>query len=742
MKQSLRTIAKATGMTEIVVQTWSQKNSSTKPRIHNLPVTKEAIDDTVEELAGLNEAGAHVGVLPQVSDGRGRSKENIERICYLVVDLDRQATVDEINALAVRPSIIVETSPGQYHLYFRAKCPVGVYEERTRALIKVLDADKQASDRSRAFRLAGTINWKPEHRGFVAQLVNVKPDAEPMSAKRIVRKLSGKVDKPQAASAKSAPDTSSRDGISAEKVQALLNKIPADDRSVWLHVGMALHSWNPTKGFALWDTWSKSAPEKYEAGKQHPTWNGFVQGRGRSISTLFYYAKTLRGAITSDKTESLLPVHDTDIAKYAIQVLSGKLKIAGEQFYSFTEQGWRKDKKVATRMLMEVIGDLYEVAKMSATDFARKMLKPKLGFGAAQRLLAEFHGFGELDVDESKFDAKPNVLGVPNGVVDLSTGQFRKARPSDMVSLSTAAKYDVNATCPKFEKFIAQIAPSAEYLQYLQTLLGYLLIGSNREQHAYFMLGKGGNGKGTLTRIVEKVMGDAYCEMLSPAFVKNASKSSGNGPTPAIMKLRHARAIFCTESERKRGVDELFFKQLTGNDALSGRHLYGEQVTFQPRGKLILTTNTMPDWAHEDDALWRRVVVLPFTKAFKGEKRNNDLDNELAAEASGVLNWMIKGAVQYLESGFPTCCEVEKATAHARQQADTVQTWIEEECEEDDGEELRAREAYEAYTVFTKRKRVATLSNKQFSARLKELGYHRRRKSDGFNYKGLRHVKE
>jgi putative DNA primase/helicase len=205
------------------------------------------------------------------------------------------------------------------------------------------------------------------------------------------------------------------------------------------------------------------------------------------------------------------------------------------------------------------------------------------------------------------------------------------------------------------------------------------------------------------------------------------------------MPLRSARAIFCTESERKKGIDEVFFKQLTGNDKLTGRHNYGGQQSFSTPGKLLLSTNVMPDWSYTDEALWRRVVVLPFLKQFKeGEGRNNNLDAELATEASGVLNWMIGGASRYLSSGrLDQCEEVDKATKEAREQADTVRMWVEAECKRSGKDRIGASEAYEAYSVFVARRGLPPVTNKQFSAHMPVLGFNRKRSSSGFQYLGL-----
>jgi putative DNA primase/helicase len=186
--------------------------------------------------------------------------------------------------------------------------------------------------------------------------------------------------------------------------------------------------------------------------------------------------------------------------------------------------------------------------------------------------------------------------------------------------------------------------------------------------------------------------------------------------------LRDARVIWCTETEKKGGVDQVFFKQLTGNDQMSGRHNYGEQQSFTTAGKLIITTNVMPDWLHDDEALWRRVKVLPFNRTFTAKSgRNNDLDEILALEASGILRWMVHGAFEYLRDGFDEPAEVIEATRKARREADSVHLWLKTECVKRKGRYLEVQIAYDAYVKFAKSQKVTPVSQKIFKPSMERL---------------------
>jgi putative DNA primase/helicase len=77
-----------------------------------------------------------------------------------------------------------------------------------------------------------------------------------------------------------------------EEIRAALACIPADDRDVWIEVGMALQSELPgDDGFALFDAWSQKS-EKYNARAVLTTWRGFGPGPV-SVLSLFKLARQL-----------------------------------------------------------------------------------------------------------------------------------------------------------------------------------------------------------------------------------------------------------------------------------------------------------------------------------------------------------------------------------------------------------------------------------------------------------------
>ena len=445
---------------KVTIQVFPKKgNTKIKPQHMTITVNEKS----VIELAAISHQGATVSVVPQRMDGKGRSKDNVERIRYLVVDLDRQTSLTEIEQLAIQPNIIVETSPGRFHLYYRVKCKLKNFSKYAKAIARVLGGDLQVCDLARAFRIAGTINWK--NKPVQAKLRRcIKQD--PILASELLKALGG-VLPASIAKTKAIPDSNdTQDKPSKKELQNALKTISSSDRAIWLHIGMALHSWSVTDGRALWDQWSQSS-DKFDKADQDRNWKSFKSDGGRNVGTIFHYAK-LSGH-GNDKAATTFPCEEHDIAEYAANSLKDQLRIVGEDsYYIFGEHHWKRDTKQATRLMLDIVMDLLDIAKRTGTDYAKGRLKQCANFVAAQRLLKGLHAFPHLDASADDFDKNPDLLGVSNGVVDLCTGAHRPGKPEDMITITTAAAYDKKAKCPNFREFLRSIMDTQDYRDYFR----------------------------------------------------------------------------------------------------------------------------------------------------------------------------------------------------------------------------------------------------------------------------------
>jgi len=101
-----------------------------------------------------------------------------------------------------------------------------------------------------------------------------------------------------------------------------------------------------------------------------------------------------------------------------------------------------------------------------------------------------------------------------------------------------------------------------------------------------------------------------------------------------------------------KALAEAKIKQMTGGDVLKGRPLYGSWLEFSIIGKILLATNSLPRINNTDHGIWRRIQAIPFNRNFTAEEQDKDLSSKLNNELPGILNWAIKGYLDWQEQGL------------------------------------------------------------------------------------------
>ncbi len=120
------------------------------------------LEDHASELETLQQKGAGVFVTVNKTDGAGRKEENITRVRALFVDLDG-APLEPVKAFPLKPTIIIETSPGRWHVYWLVSdIELSEFGEFQRALIKKFSSDPAVHDAPRVMRLPGFWHLKGE----------------------------------------------------------------------------------------------------------------------------------------------------------------------------------------------------------------------------------------------------------------------------------------------------------------------------------------------------------------------------------------------------------------------------------------------------------------------------------------------------------------------------------------------------------------------------------------------------
>ncbi|MDP2826697.1 MAG: phage/plasmid primase, P4 family [Sulfuritalea sp.] len=338
-----------------------------------------------------------------------------------------------------------------------------------------------------------------------------------------------------------------------------------------------------------------------------------------------------------------------------------------------------------------------------------------------------------IPIASCQLDRDPFLLGVENGVVDLRTGQLRQARRDDYITKLARVEFKEGAGCPTWEKFLGRIfSKNVSLIEFMQRALGYSLSGDTGEQCLFLAHGGGANGKSTMLDAVRAILGD-YASTSSTDLLM--TKQAG-AATNDVARLRGARLVATIETEDGRRMAEGLVKQLTGGDMIAARFLFAEFFEFKPAFKIWLAANHKPVIRGDDYAIWRRIRLIPFNVTIPPDERNKTLTATLIAEAPGILQWMIRGCLDWQRIGLMPPPEVLAATEGYKNEMDLLGQWIAECCLIAPHANVKGGALYANYKRWAQENGGYPLSNPKFAMKLVERGF-RKETSGTVTYYGI-----
>jgi P4 family phage/plasmid primase-like protien len=225
--------------------------------------------------------------------------------------------------------------------------------------------------------------------------------------------------------------------------------------------------------------------------------------------------------------------------------------------------------------------------------------------------------------------------------LDLRTGIEREPRREDYITKITGCSLaPKGAECPVWGAFLRDVVgDDQDMVDYMQRVCGYCLTGSIKEHAMFFLYGTGGNGKSVFIGVLRGILGDYHTT--APIETFTAHHSSGH-PTD-LAGLMGARLLTAVETEEGRTWSEAKIKAITGGDEISARFMRQDFFTFVPKFKLMIAGNHKPSLRTVDEAIKRRLQLIPFNVKFEGKAVDKELPAKLEAEWPAILRWMVEG---------------------------------------------------------------------------------------------------
>lgn len=324
-------------------------------------------------------------------------------------------------------------------------------------------------------------------------------------------------------------------------------------------------------------------------------------------------------------------------------------------------------------------------------------------------------GLPGVAIVTEQLDKDPFLFNCRNGALDLRTGELRPHQRDDYLTKLAPVAYEPGAAAPVWERFLDEIMGGDEDLvAFLQRAVGYAMTGSVKEQVLFFLHGGGANGKSTFLRALLEVFGD-YGSPSAPDIL--VAKRHDSHPTE-IADLFGARLVVVQEIDAGRALAEATIKKLTGGDAIKARRMGENFSSFLPTHKFFLAANQKPRVSGVDEAIWRRLRLIPFNVTFPEDKRDTHLLDRLLAERAGILRWCLSGCLQWQREGLRTPSRVVEATADYRKGEDRVAPFLEERCERGLDFRVASADLFRAYAKWCEDNAVQAIGRRTFTEQL------------------------
>ena len=390
-------------------------------------------------------------------------------------------------------------------------------------------------------------------------------------------------------------------------------------------------------------------------------------------------------------------------------------------WHAWDGKRWAKDEKgAATRAVLSVLRRA--LSESLADPELRQDVRKCEGASAIRGVLEVAGSLPAFVAAADELDADPFLLNTASGTLDLRTMGLRPADPADRITKVTRGAWRPTEAGPgpqPWQRFLTEVLPDEQVRLFLQQVVGIALLGKVVEHVLPIMTGNGANGKGVLYGALLHALGD----YAAPAEPDLFMARDGAHPT-GQMDLLGRRLVVVSESDQGRRLAEATMKRLTGGDRIKARLMGRDFVEFEPSHTAFLVTNHLPKVSGDDDAIWRRVRVIPFDVVIPEDRRDGQLGERLALAADEVLAWAVAGFSTYDAKGrkLTAPASVTVATDAYRADADALSRFLEDRCYLGPMVKATTADLFAAWTSWAAADGADAMSQKAFGQALDRRG--------------------
>jgi putative DNA primase/helicase len=426
-----------------------------------------------------------------------------------------------------------------------------------------------------------------------------------------------------------------------------------------------------------------------------------------------------------------------DVVKAFVAIYSGILRYDGSagQWLFFTGSKWVPVKA------QQVVAPFLKRLSIGFDDRQRREMLSVNYAEAIERGARSAAGISTT----SQWDTDPDVIGTPNGVVDLRTGKVRPMTAGSLIRKATAVglphlppevveelakegKAIELPDCPIWGWFLKDRFGDDETIAFVQRYFGYCLTGRIHEQRLLYLYGGGGNGKNLLAETIAFVMGD-YARN---AAIETVTEQRGSRHMSELAVLNGARFVRVSEPPAGFEWNEKRLKTITGDEKITANLKHKDEIEFLVTFKIAIMANPPPTFKDTGESMQRRVIAIKLPEV---SRPDHHLSERLREEGSAILRWLIQGSVDWYANGLRVPEKIVAGSRALVKEGSPFDQWLSERCVKDSGS-TRHRELWADWSAWAKLNGHHERSGMWLSNELKGRNY-TKRMNDGSWFDGV-----
>lgn len=323
------------------------------------------------------------------------------------------------------------------------------------------------------------------------------------------------------------------------------------------------------------------------------------------------------------------------------------------QWYLYADGFWRFADGIE---IEKAVGDLMNTAWVIDKDSVKKRFKP------ATRHINEVVKGLERDCLKREvespcwLDGRDNnakdVLCLADGLLDVNSGVLVPHSPQFFTLNKLPYAWGSSneaAPIPKWLNFLGGVWPDdQESIDCLQEMMGYFMTADTSMQKMFLLYGPTRSGKGTITRIINALLG---AENIASSSI--ASLAGRFGLEPLLNKLvtvfPDSRNISARGTNTQVAVERML--SISGEDVVQVERKRIGSWMGRLQTRLLLLANELPSPGDSSEAFTGRFIILRMYVSFFG-REDRGLENKLLGELPGILRWALEGRARLMARGY------------------------------------------------------------------------------------------